>query len=209
MKISQRGIDLIKEFEGCDLKATKAVPTEKYYTIGYGHYGADVKVGQTITKKEAEQLLLDDLVSYEAKVFKYDNVYHFNQNEYDALVSFCYNVGNIDTLTAKGTRSKDDICKYILKYNKSGGKVYEGLTKRRKKELELFNTKIDNANCYYPKCNSKQTSLVDGLKEIGAESNYSARKKIAIANGISNYSGLGSQNTTLLVLLKRGILIKF
>ena len=140
MKISKNGIELIKCFESFSPKACKCLATEKYYTIGYGHYGADVKENQTITKAQAEELLQKDLEKFEQKVNKYNNVYNFNQNQFDALVSFCYNVGNIDQLTAKGTRTIKEISEKILAYNKSGGKVINGLTNRRKKEQELFNT---------------------------------------------------------------------
>ena len=111
MKISKEGLDLIKHFESFSPKACKCVETEKYYTIGYGHYGPDVKPDDTMTKAQAEKLLKSDISSYEKKVDKYNKVYGFNQNEFDALVSFCYNVGNIDTLTAKGTRSRSEISK--------------------------------------------------------------------------------------------------
>ena len=57
MKISENGLNLIISFEGFCPKATKAVKTEKYYTIGYGHYGKDVGEKQTITKEEALTLL--------------------------------------------------------------------------------------------------------------------------------------------------------
>lgn len=61
MVTSQSGINLIKKYEGLRLKAYKALPTEKYYTIGYGHYGIDVKQGQEITEQDAELLLKYDL----------------------------------------------------------------------------------------------------------------------------------------------------
>ena len=61
---------------------------------------------------------------------------------------------------------------------------------------------------YFPKCSSSQTSIVNALKSIGADSSYSYRKKIAAANGISGYSGTAAQNTQMLNLLKQGKLIK-
>lgn len=142
MTISKNGIELIKLFEGFREKAYKAVSTEKCYTIGYGHYGADVKRGQTITAAQGEQLLTNDLKKFEAKVNEYSNRYNFNQNEFDALVSFAFNIGSIDQLTDNGKRSRADIRAHWLEYNKSGGKVIKGLTTRRTKELELFNTPV-------------------------------------------------------------------
>lgn len=137
MKISSKGLDLIKSFEGCSLTAYKALPTEKYYTIGYGHYGPEVKNGAIISKEGAELLLKSDLAKFEDKVNKYGK-YNWSQNEFDALVSFAYNIGSIDQLTANGTRTKEQISEKILDYNRSGGVVIAGLTRRRKAEKELF-----------------------------------------------------------------------
>lgn len=137
-QISINGLNLIKSFEGCRLKAYKPVKTEKYYTIGYGHYGADVPAGLTISQYQAELLLLHDLARFCAAVNKYDHIYHWSQNEFDALVSFAFNIGNIDQLTAKGTRTKAIIADKILAYNKSGKKVLPGLVRRRTAERALF-----------------------------------------------------------------------
>lgn len=138
MTTNDKGIALIKSFEGLRLKAYKALPTEKYFTIGYGHYGADVKEGQTITEAEAEALLKSDLKKYEAKVNKYSN-YNWHENEFSALVSFAYNIGNIDGLTKKGERSREEIKKVWTSYSKAGGKELPGLLRRREAELKLFN----------------------------------------------------------------------
>jgi GH24 family phage-related lysozyme (muramidase) len=138
MKISAEGLALIKSFEGCKLTAYKAVSTEKYYTIGYGHYGADVKKGMKITQAQADAYLVSDLAKFEAKVEKYNSKYHFNVNQFSALVSFAYNVGNIDGLTSNGTRTIAQISAKFTAYNKSGGKVLAGLTKRRNAEKALF-----------------------------------------------------------------------
>lgn len=142
MKTSQTGVNLIKSFEGLRLRAYKALSSEKYYTIGYGHYGADVTSDQIITEKQAEEMLKTDLVIYENKVNKYENIYHFNQNQFDALVSFCYNIGSIDQLTNYGKRTLNEISEKMLLYNKAGGKVMQGLINRRQKEQELFNLQV-------------------------------------------------------------------
>lgn len=142
MKTSQTGIDLIKSFEGLVLTAYKPVKAEPYYTIGYGHYGSEVKYGQTITKAQAEQILKNDLIKYETAVTAYNYVYSWNQNEFDALVSFTYNcgTGSLKNLLKNGTRSRAEIRKAILLYNKDvSGNTLAGLVRRRKAELELFN----------------------------------------------------------------------
>lgn len=164
MTTSKSGIELIKLFEGFREKAYKAVSTEKCYTIGYGHYGADVKRGQTITAAQGEQLLINDLKKFEAKVNEYSSRYNFNQHEFDALVSFAFNIGSIDQLTDNGKRSRADIRAHWLEYNKSGGKVIKGLTTRRTKELELFNTPVTadivkSDNTGSDKVNSKLSEL--------------------------------------------------
>ena len=135
MKTSEKGISLIKRFEGLRLTAYQC--TAGVWTIGYGHTSG-VKPTNTITQAQAEQYLQEDIVKFETKVNKYQEKYRFNQNEFDALVSFAYNVGNIDKLTADGTRTRATIAEKILLYNKCGGEELEGLTTRRQAERELF-----------------------------------------------------------------------
>lgn len=135
MKISNECISLIKQFEGCRLQAYKC--PAGVWTIGFGHT-AGVKEGMKISQAQAELFLLDDLQKYADRVNKYDSKYHWTQNEFDALVSFCYNIGNIDQLTANGTRSRQVIAEKMLLYNKGGGKVLAGLVRRRKAEYALF-----------------------------------------------------------------------
>lgn len=138
--LSANGLNLIKSFEGCKLTAYKSLPTEKYYTIGYGHYGSDVTAGMKITKEQAEELLLQDCKKAIKNVNSFMSKYNFNQNQFDALVSFAFNVGSINQLTASGTRTLEQISSKITAYNKSGGRVIEGLVKRRAKEKELYDT---------------------------------------------------------------------
>ena len=141
MKTSQAGIDLIKKFEGCVLKAYWDY---KGYSIGYGHLG--VPEGTVITKEQAEQLLISDLPSYEAKVNKYDPVYHWTQNEFDALVSYCYNIGYIKGLVDDGKRTRAEIEADWPTHDRVGGKHLESLKKRRLKELEVFKYGYPNQN---------------------------------------------------------------
>ena len=63
--------------------------------------------------------------------------YKWSQNEFDALVSFAYNIGSIDGLTSSGSRSKDEIVDKFLAYNRVGGKILSGLTRRRQEERAL------------------------------------------------------------------------
>lgn len=139
MRASQTCINLIKSFEGFCGKAYKCpagIPT-----IGWGHTGTykgkKVTMGMTISIPDAEELLRQDLVKFETKVSKYSK-YNWTQNQFDALVSFAFNVGSIDQLTANGTRTIAQIADKILQYNKAAGKELAGLTRRRKAERELF-----------------------------------------------------------------------
>lgn len=139
MKTSENGINLIKQFEGCRLKAYKCAAG--VWTIGYGHTSG-VKATDVITQEKAEEYLKTDLEKFEKNVEKYNAKYGWNRNEFDALVSFAFNIGSIDKLTANGTRSRETITEKILAYNKVGGKVLAGLTERRKAERELFLTPV-------------------------------------------------------------------
>lgn len=136
MKTSQKGIDLIKKYEGCRLQAYKAVPTEKCYTIGYGHYGSDVSPGMSITQAQADTLLMQDLMRYEAAVI--DTGLKLTQNQFDALVSFAYNCGCGNLKKLVTGRDAQQIADAMLLYNKSAGNVLAGLTKRRQAERDLF-----------------------------------------------------------------------
>ena len=144
MNISENCINLIKEFEGYKLKPYK-LSGEQYYTVGFGHYGQDVNPNKKYTKKEVEALLYSDLLRFTQGVLRYDKIYHWNQNELDSLVSFAYNVGSIDGLTSKGSRSREQIAYFMRKYVKgSDGKALDGLVKRREKERELFLTPVNS-----------------------------------------------------------------
>lgn len=143
MKASNNCIKLIKQFEGCKLNAYQ--DSVGVWTIGYGTTNADksltgltIKKGVKITQTQAEEFLLKSVnKKYAPKVSKYSK-YNWTQNEFDALCCFAYNIGSIDGLTQNGTRTKKQISAKILAYNKAGGKVLTGLTRRRKAEKALF-----------------------------------------------------------------------
>lgn len=143
-KLSNNGLALIKQFEGCRLSAYKCQSSEQYYTIGYGHYGAHVTQGMCITQEEADNLLVKDCERFVDHVNRYMGKYNFNQNQFDALVSFAYNIGNINQLTNNGTRSIAEISAKIPEYCNAGGKKLAGLVTRRNKEKELFDTPVSD-----------------------------------------------------------------
>lgn len=147
MKISQAGIDLIKRYEGLRLKAYKC--SAGVWTIGYGHT-AGVKPGTTITRGQAEAMLTADLVEFECYVNQLVKV-PLKQYQFDALVSFCFNVGpDIDADTiAEGLGDSSLLRKLnrgdyagaadeFSKWVKASGQVQPGLVKRRESERTLF-----------------------------------------------------------------------
>lgn len=148
MIVSDRGIALIKQFEGCRLTAYK--DPVGIWTIGYGLTnavksitGLTIKSGTKITQAQADGYLIKVLNNkFVPLVAKYDSKYHFNQNQADALISFAYNVGSIDKLTNNGKRSIKEISAKFAEYNKAGGKVLAGLTKRRAAEKKLFDEPV-------------------------------------------------------------------
>ena len=200
MKTSDVGIELIKKYEGCVLKAYKC--PSGVWTIGYGHTNG-VKSGMKITKAQALNYLKQDLNVFEKDVTNYVKV-TLNQNQFDALVSFSFNCGagalKTSTLLKKLNSSDyNGTANEFLKWNKSNGKVLNGLVRRRQEEKELFLKTNYLSNKTY-----KGISLVDALKQIKVDASFSNRKRIAKNNGISNYSGSYSQNLKLLNLLKQG-----
>lgn len=209
MDITQNGINLIKKYEGCRLKAYKPVITEKYFTIGYGHYGADVRQGMTITQAQADAYLKQDLSASVKAVNALEK--GFNQNQFDALVSFCYNCGSGNLKSLCNGRSIDQIGDKIILYNKAGGKVLNGLVKRRKEEQALYKKTCASAVSavkYYPKYTGNTDSIVRALQDMKIDSNFNFRKKIAAVNGITGYKGTPQQNIKMLNLLKEGKLKK-
>ena len=144
---SQTAVDMNKNFEGCRYEAYKATASEKYYTIGYGHYGI-TDANLKITENEALDFLYDDISQAENVVNKYMDKYNFNQNEFDALVCFAFNIGNINQLTCNGTRSREVIANKMLEYCKSGGKILKGLQRRRKTGHDLLLTTTEYIETY-------------------------------------------------------------
>ena len=142
MKTSKNGINLIKNFEGCRLEAYKC--TAGVWTIGYGHT-AGVKQGQKITKFQADALLIIDLEKFEKAVTKLVKK-PITQNEFDALVSFSFNVGigNFEksTLLRLINMGQFELAsKQFERWIYAGGKPLNGLKKRRLAEKTLFLSK--------------------------------------------------------------------
>lgn len=143
-KISNNGVSLIKEFEGCRLTAYRC--SAGTWTIGYGHTGTvdgkAVASGMTITAAKATELLKADLSKFEAAVNTYVAA-PITQNMFDALVSFAFNCGTGalkgSTLLKKlNAKDYNGAAAEFPKWNKAGGVVLNGLVRRRERERQLF-----------------------------------------------------------------------
>lgn len=153
--ISNEGLQLIKSFEGCRLTAyddlqprinltddTEIIGT---LTIGWG-YTSNVYIGQTISQEEADALLLETIKRYVG----YVNSYYFvpiteqlNQNQFDALVSFCYNCGQGNLKLLCQNRTVEEIAISLRDFTKSKGTVLLGLVRRREAEKLLFEKAVE------------------------------------------------------------------
>ena len=142
MHISEEGLCLIKKFEGCEMRAY--LDAVNVPTIAYGRT-KNVKLGDTCTKQQAEEWLLEEIKEYENYVEDAVKV-PLNQNQFDALVSWTYNLGpsnlNSSTMLKKlNAKEYEDVPAQIKRWNKAGGQVLEGLTRRRNAESLLFEGK--------------------------------------------------------------------
>ena len=139
MTISNAGLALIKKYEGCQLKAYKC--PAGVWTVGFGTTKG-VKAGMEIDLATAEKMLLGDVAPIEKAINKLG--INFRQGQFDALVSFIYNlgIGNFNSSTLKkkivAGAKDEDIAAEFGKWNKAGGKVLAGLTKRREEEAKLW-----------------------------------------------------------------------
>lgn len=151
MKTSKAGLDLIKQFEGCRLRAYKC--PAGVLTIGFGHTSAagepKVTTGMTITQAQANKILANDLGQYEDAINRLVTV-DLTQNQFDALVSFVYNVG--PATFAKSTLLKklnagqyDAVPAELMKWTRGGGKELPGLVRRRRAETALWRGVNDDA----------------------------------------------------------------
>ena len=146
MKTSEKGLAMIKEFEGFKSKPYKCpagVPT-----IGYGSTfylnGSKVKLtDRAISEKEASELLIKSLAKYENTINVAVKV-PLDQNEFDALVSFVYNLGSGNFISStllkliNANASPVEVSQQFIKWNKCNGEPLDGLTRRREAERDLY-----------------------------------------------------------------------
>lgn len=185
MQTGTQGKNIIKHFEGCRLTAYKC--PAGVWTIGWGHTGGVTK-GQSITQEQADKYLEQDLKKYE----KYVNdivPHNLNQNQFDALVSFCYNCGPGNLQKLVNARTLPQIAQAMLLYNKGGGVVLAGLVRRRKMEQELFLTPVA------PSAGEKYKVTATGLNvRAGIGTKYKVVRvlsKNAVVNVVDTSNGWG------------------
>ena len=140
MEISQKGLDFIKQFEGVRKKAY--LDSVNIPTIGVGHTGPDVEMGMEITDKQVDEYLQEDVKEAEDAVNKLVKI-DLTQDQFDALVSFTFNLGagslQQSTLLKKvNAGDTEGAAQEFQRWNRAGGKVLVGLTKRRLGEADLF-----------------------------------------------------------------------
>jgi lysozyme len=137
--IGSAGLAIIKQFEG--LRLTAYLCPAKVWTIGYGSTGSHVNAGMTITEQQAEALLRRDLARFEAAVAK--AAPNASPSQFDAMVSLAFNIGTeafrgstLLRLHKAGNHSAARA--QFARWNRAGGKVLAGLTRRRAAEAELY-----------------------------------------------------------------------
>ena len=146
MEISQEGLSLIKKFEGCKLKSYKCAAG--VWTIGYGSTNG-IEEGMEISQERADMLLLEDVEIFENAVNELVKV-PLEQNQYDALVTWTFNLGptnlkNSTLLKVLNDKNYEGVPEQIKRWNKATvdgeRQVLEGLVRRREAEALLFEGK--------------------------------------------------------------------
>jgi len=145
MNTSEEGLALIKKFEGCELKSYRC--SANVLTIGFGRI-KEVKEGDTCSQEQAEEWLAEELPEYESYINDMVDV-DLTQNQFDSLVSWVYNLGpsNLKASTLLNVLNAgeyENVPEQIKRWNKAGGKVLDGLIRRREAEALLFEGKLWN-----------------------------------------------------------------
>lgn len=144
--ISTNGLKFTAAWEQLKTKAYRATPNEKYLTIGYGHYGADVKPGDTITEEGAINLLNNDMADA-VKLADTIASYKFNQAQFDAICDLIFNVGPKAVAAGTGTGQAiragdvDTLRIKLPQFKNQAGKPYLGIYRRAIGRLALFDGK--------------------------------------------------------------------
>lgn len=192
-RIGQAGLALIKQYEGCRLAAYRCAAG--VWTIGYGHT-AGVHSGMTITQAQADAYLRQDIAKFEGYVNNPAYVpitANLNQNQFDALVSFAFNLGagNLRKL-CKG-RTAAQIAQAMTQYCKANGKVLAGLRRRRAAEQALFNKPVSAAT---PAQNTESEDYNMKTIKKGSKGNAVKVWQIIIGAAADGIFGSGTESAT-------------
>lgn len=136
MHITKNGLNMIKSFEGCRLTPYKDVAG--YLTVGYGHLTGSTA---TISPEKASEYLESDIAKFERMVNGLP--YTMNQYQFDALVSFAFNIGGVRQLTDNGKRTLESLSSHMQNYVHACGRRVEGLVLRRRIEGQVFECTTD------------------------------------------------------------------
>ena len=201
-RIGQAGLDLIKQYEGCRLAAYRCAAG--VWTIGYGHT-AGVHSGMTITQAQADAYLQQDIAKFEGYVNNPAYVpitEQLNQNQFDALVSFAFNLGagNLRKL-CKG-RTAAQIAQAMTQYCKANGKVLAGLRRRRAAEQALFNKPVSAAT---PAQNQNTEDYNMKTIKKGSKGNAVKVWQIIIGAAADGIFGSGTESATKTWQSKHGL----
>ncbi len=192
-RIGQAGLALIKQYEGCRLAAYRCAAG--VWTNGYGHT-AGVHSGMTITQAQADAYLQQDIAKFEGYVNNPAYVpitEQLNQNQFDALVSFAFNLGagNLRKL-CKG-RTAAQIAQAMTQYCKANGKVLAGLRRRRAAEQALFNKPVSAAT---PAQNTESEDYNMKTIKKGSKGNAVKVWQIIIGAAADGIFGSGTESAT-------------
>ena len=202
-KIGQAGLALIKQYEGCRLAAYRCAAG--VWTIGYGHT-AGVHSGMTITQARADAYLQQDIAKFEGYVNNPAYVpitANLNQNQFDALVSFAFNlgVGNLRKL-CKG-RTAAQIAQAMTQYCKANGKVLAGLRRLRAAEQALFNKPVSDTAAPAQNQNTEDYNMKTIKK--GSKGNAVKVWQIIIGAAADGIFGSGTESATKTWQSKHGL----
>ena len=195
-KIGQAGLNLIKQFEGCRLTAYQC--SAGVWTIGYGHT-AGVYKGMKITQAQADEYLKQDVAKFEKYINNPSYVpftAQLNQNQFDALVSFAFNLGQGNVKKMCTGRTINQIPSAMQQYCKTAGKTLPGLQRRRKAEAALYNKKVES-------CTGATTTTVKESEDYsmntikkGGKGNAVKVWQIIIGTTADGIFGSGTENMT-------------
>lgn len=195
-KISQAGLDLIKQFEGCRLTAYQC--SAGVWTIGYGHT-AGVRKGMKITQAQADAYLKQDVAKFEKYVNNASYVpftSKLNQNQFDALVSFVFNLGQGNLMKLCKGRTINQVPAAMQQYCKANGKTLPGLQRRRKAEAALYNKKVQSSTGTTTNPSKETEDYNMNTIKKGSKGNAVKVWQIIIGTTVDGNFGSGTESIT-------------